>query len=125
MSCERYGVTGFIAIILLGVILTGYSECAGTSRRPMTPAQADALVRRELPANASVSQVKEWLDAHQIEHSNYEPHHVGSVDGVIGGIIRDTARPSAFISADIQLDFTFNKQHRLIDHSVHELLTGP
>ena len=91
----------------------------------MTVAQADALVRRELPTDASVSQVKVWLDEHQIEHNEYGPHHAGGADGVIGGIIRDTGRPGVFISADIQLNFTFNKQHRLMTYSSHEILTGP
>ena len=124
MSRRYFLAAGLLVTAMVSLLLLGQTLLVGTPRRPMTPAQADALVRRELPPNASVSQVKEWLDAHQIEHDKYEPHHVGGADGIIGGIIRDTDRPSAFISADIQLNFTFNKQHRLIGHSVHELLTG-
>ena len=123
MLRKRFLITGLIPIVLLGIILTGYAECVGTPRRLMTEAQADALVRRQLPANASVSQVKTWLNTQQIEHGGYEPHHAGNVDGIILAIIRDT-HCDFLISTDIQVSFTFDKQHRLIGHSTHQILTG-
>ncbi len=118
-------IAGSSAFVLLGVILAGYAECIGTPRHPMTETQADALVRRELPMDASVRQVLTWLDAQHIEHGKYEPNRANGDDGAILAIIRDTSRPSLFISADIQLKFTFGKQRRLIGHSSHTLLTGP
>ena len=124
MSRKRYLVAGLVASALLGLFLIGNALLVGTPRRPMTVTQADALVRRGLSANASVSQVKTWLDAQHIEHSEYGPHRVGGADGFIGAIVRDTRREAPFISASIQLSFTFDKQHRLIAYSSHEVLTG-
>lgn len=125
MSRKYFLIAGPIAAALLGVVLIGNAVLVGTPRRPMTETQADALVRRELPENASVRQVLAWLDAQHIEHDKYEPYHVNGADGTILATIRDTSRPSLFISADIQLNFMFGKQRRLVGHSAHTLLTGP
>ena len=123
---RRYLLTAVLLVTAMaGLFLLGQTLLVGTPRRPMTEGQADALVRRELPANANVTQVKTWLEARQIEHGGYELHQANGADGTILAIIRDTGRPGLFITADTQLTFTFDKHRRLMDHSVHTLLTGP
>jgi len=124
MSRKHIFIAGLIAATLLGLFLIGNAVLVGTPRRPMTVTQADALVRRGLSANASVSQVKTWLDVQHIEHSGYNLHSTGSADRTMLAIIRDTRREAPFISASIQLSFTFGKQHQLIAYSSQEVLTG-
>ncbi len=124
MSRKHLLTAGLVAAALLGVVLIGKAVLVGTPRRPMTVTQADALVRRGIPANASVRHVSAWLDAQHIEHGHSSPDHVAVPNEVIFGLIRDTARPSAFISADIQFSFTFDKQHRLMAYSSREIWTG-
>ena len=125
MSRKRYLIGGLAAIVLLGIILGMYALLVGTPRRPMSVEKVNTLIHHDLPLGASAAQVKTWLDVNRIEHSDYGPHHASGADGMIEGIIRDTGRPAAFISADIQIRFTFDKQKRLMDHSVYEVLTGP
>lgn len=115
---------GLVVVALFSVILVAYALFVGTPRHPMTEGQAAALVRRELPLGVSVSQVKAWLDARGIEHSEYGPHHADGAQGEIVSIIRDTHR-TFLVSSDIQVVFRFDRQRRLMGHSVRELLTGP
>lgn len=124
MSRKHCLTVGLIAVALFSVFLVAYALFVGTPRHPMTEEQADALVRRELPLGVSISQVKIWLDARRIEHSEYGPYHADGAEGEIISIIHDTHR-TFLVSSDIQVVFTFDKQRRLMDHSVHQVLTGP
>lgn len=125
MSRRHFIAAGLLVTMMAVLFSAPPNFLAGTPRRPMTGAQGDALVRREVPANASVSQVNTWLNAKQIEHGGYEPHHANGAGGTILAVVRDTGHPGLFITADTQLIFTFGKHRRLISHSVYTLLTSP
>lgn len=124
MSRKRLMIVGLVTLITVVVVLVLPVLLVGSPRHPMMEGQADVLIRRGLPLGASVNQVKIWLNMMGIEYGEYGPHHAEGADEIIISIIRDTHR-SFLIHSDIQVIFTFNRQHRLMRFSAHEVLTGP
>jgi hypothetical protein len=87
-------------------------------------------VAQELPTGSRFTTVIDYLDRHDIEHSEYikagdnqEHLKLLGAPGSITGIIRN-ARPTAFSTVNIRLVFLFDARGMLISSKVVESVTA-
>jgi hypothetical protein len=103
-------------------------------------AEYNQLVQAEIPVGSSVTQVIAFLDARKIVHSQYAtglerleqesalrelafPAKHEIINGYIGGIVRD-ADYAPLTSWSVQMKFYFDRQDRLVTHTVTWVGTG-
>ncbi len=104
-------------------------------------AEYNQIVEAEIPVGSSVSQVMAFLNARNIVHSEYatglerleresafrelefpDKHEI--TNGYVGSIIRDVDY-EPLISWSVQMKFYFDRQDRLVTHTVDWVGTGP
>ncbi len=104
-------------------------------------AEYNQLIEAEVPEGSSVPQVIAFLDARNIQHSEYAtglerleresafrelefPNKDAVINGYVSGIIRDVDY-EPLISWSVQMKFYFDRQNRLVTHTVTWFGTGP
>jgi hypothetical protein len=98
----------------------------------------DRLIEREVPVGSSASQVEAFLSDHQIEHwglrniqesdSDFDqlvyPRKREVIRGQMGARVRN-AEHEGVVEWSIQLRFYFDKETKLVAHSLDWVGTGP
>ena|SRR5947209_2184171 len=101
-------------------------------------AEYNQLIQREIPEGSNLAQVQAFLNAHKIKHSDYTnnpetesafeqlefPNKRQVIKGYILAIVRNVEYES-LIEWSIQPRFYFDKQDKLVAHTVDWVGTGP
>lgn len=96
----------------------GENEETFQARMLSSVEEARSILQERLPIGSERRDVVAFLDAHRIEHSN-------SRDGKLYAIIRSERSWMTFVSRDMQLEFDFGSDDRLVSTTVKYVLTGP
>ena len=82
----------------------------------LTDQQLRGILDRELPNGTDESRVKHFLEAKSWAHSE--------TDSTILAIVRDASH-AGLIRKDIQMQFLFNSEGKLVSYELKDLYTGP
>lgn len=93
--------------------------CAGCARQRMDTAEAEALIRRQIPVGTARETVIARLDSLRIEHSAYNEQ-----ERRILAIVRNTSG-GAVVRGSLQVRMFFDPGGRLVRHEFREVFTGP
>jgi len=86
---------------------------------PLTVAEVEARVRREVPIGSTRDAAVRFMDRYCTHHDGHREPKAKE----IGGIIRDTHR-TLFVQTDIQILFYLDEQDRVVAYKVQEVYTG-
>ncbi len=109
---------GLVALMALNWVFN--AVVVGFPENPATVEQVEAELQAALPIGSTKAAVVDWASKRR---------GVGAVvvnpgSPTFGVTIRDTSR-SLVILEDIEIDFTFGTDDRLVDRKVRQFLTGP
>ena len=106
---------GFATLALVTIIAFLFLKLNSTQIN-LTDQQLRGILDRELPNGTDESRVKHFLEAKSWAHSE--------TDSTILAIVRDASH-AGLIRKDIQMQFLFNSEGKLVSYELKDLYTGP
>lgn len=125
-------------IVIVGVMI-GIRVWVGRPRNPITVSEVTSIIQEAVPLGSNKTQVDVFLRSKGIGHSHFnsaQEDFNGWSDVVMSGVpvkqvgaittatIHDTSR-ALMITGDMRIVFLFDKNGKLVKHTVKEVFTGP
>ena len=107
-----------VAVVIVAIQTIQFSRNFNRRIVNLTDEQARLMIRNELPAGTSKFRVKQFLD------SKKWPYGDRDNGSTIQTMIHD-AEQNGLIRTDIQIQFHFNSDDKLISYEIKDIHTGP